>query len=140
MVDVLTKAQRSYNMAMIRAKNTIPERKLRQLLRSNGIRGYRLHCNLPGKPDIVFLKNKIVIFIDGCFWHRCSQCFTVPATRREFWMKKIHGNVKRDRLVTNELKESGWFVIRLWEHEVKRAPAKCVRRIVTALMRRSVRK
>ena len=119
MADVLTKEQRSYNMSMIKAKNTRPEIVLRKLLSSHGIRGYRIHYKLTGKPDIVFPKKKIAVFIDGCFWHKCHECFVKPETNRGFWNKKIDSNVKRDRIVNLELKEKGWKVIRIWEHEIK---------------------
>jgi DNA mismatch endonuclease, patch repair protein len=139
MTDVHTAKQRRYNMSRIRASDTKPEMVIRHYLYTTGQRGYRLNYPLFGKPDIVYVKKKLAIFIDGCFWHRCPLCFVIPATHRDFWMKKIRGNVKRDRLVTNELKKNGWVVIRLWEHEVKRTPEKCVRRIVTIVKRKRIR-
>ncbi len=118
MTDVLTKKQRSYNMSMIRGKNTQPEIILRKAVLGAGIRGYRLNYKLPGKPDIVFPKNKIAIFIDGCFWHKCPKCFIKPETNKKFWDNKIDSNVKRDRFVNVELREKGWKIIRIWEHEI----------------------
>jgi DNA mismatch endonuclease, patch repair protein len=129
MTDVLTKDQRAYNMSMIRGKNTGPEIKLRKLLWSQGIRGYRIHYNLLGKPDIVFTKNKIAIFIDGCFWHKCPVDFQEPEIRKEFWMKKINSNVERDKKVNEYLKAEGWVVVRFWEHEIKRNPDNVVKKI-----------
>ncbi len=119
MADVLTKKQRSYNMSMIRSRNTQPEINLRKMLSASGLRGYRLHYKLLGKPDIVFPKRKIAIFIDGCFWHKCHECFIKPETNRKFWSKKIDSNVKRDKIVNAELKTKGWKVIRIWEHEIE---------------------
>ena len=119
MTDVLTKEQRSYNMSMIRAANTKPEIALRKLLFARGIRGYRLHYELMGKPDVVFPKRKVAVFIDGCFWHKCPKCFVRPVTRRKFWEKKIDSNTKRDKIVNRELKKKGWKVLRIWEHEIK---------------------
>lgn len=113
-------------MSQIKGKDTKPELTLRKLLYSSGIRGYRIHYNLQGKPDIVFLKKKIVIFIDGCFWHKCPVCFVKPKTRTDFWMKKIGSNVKRDETVTKILKKEGWIVLRFWEHEIKKSPDKVV--------------
>jgi DNA mismatch endonuclease, patch repair protein len=109
-------------MSRIRAKNTGPEVKLRKLLYSDGIRGYRIHFNLIGKPDIVFVRKKIAIFIDGCFWHKCPKCFKIPETRQEFWMKKINSNIKRDTIVNEYLQNNGWLVIRIWEHEINKHP------------------
>ena len=119
MADVLTKEQRSYNMSMIKGENTKPEIALRKLLVACGLRGYRLHYRLPGKPDIVFPKSRIAIFIDGCFWHKCPKCFVKPVTKRKFWEKKIDSNIKRDKIVNRELKKNKWKVLRIWEHEIK---------------------
>jgi DNA mismatch endonuclease, patch repair protein len=133
MTDVLTPEQRTYNMSKIQAKNTGPELKLRTLIRAEGIRGYRIHYNLPGKPDIVFTKKKIVVFIDGCFWHKCPICFQEPETRKEFWMKKIQSNIDRDKKVNEQLKNDGWSVIRIWEHEIKKEPEEALRKILDLL-------
>jgi DNA mismatch endonuclease (patch repair protein) len=120
MTDVLTKKQRSYCMSRIRAKDTQPEVILRKALSSAGLKGYRLHYKLIGKPDIVFPKRRIAIFIDGCFWHRCPKCFIKPGTNKSFWKKKIDSNVKRDKTVNAELKSKGWKVLRIWEHELRK--------------------
>jgi DNA mismatch endonuclease, patch repair protein len=133
MTDVLSKEQRAYNMSKIRGKNTGPEMKLRKLLWSAGIRGYRVHYDLPGKPDIVFVKKKIVLFIDGCFWHKCPIDFQEPETRKDFWMKKINSNVERDERINRELSDTGWTIIRIWEHEMRKEPEKVVQRIVEIL-------
>ena len=133
MTDVLTREQRKYNMSRIRSKNTGPEVKLRKLLFARGIRGYRIHYNLPGKPDIVFTKKKIVVFIDGCFWHKCPVCFQEPETRKDFWMKKIQSNVDRAIKVNQQLESEGWTVIRIWEHEIRKEPEKAVQKIIDVL-------
>jgi DNA mismatch endonuclease, patch repair protein len=133
MTDVLTNEQRKFNMSRIRGKNTGPEVKLRKLLFSCGIRGYRIHYILPGKPDIVFTKKKIAVFIDGCFWHKCPVCFQEPETRKEFWMKKIQSNIDRDKKVNEQLITDGWTVIRIWEHEIRKEPEKAVKNIITLL-------
>jgi DNA mismatch endonuclease (patch repair protein) len=133
MTDVLTKEQRTYNMSQIRGKDTGPEVKLRKLLYSSGIRGYRIHYNLLGKPDIAFIKKKIAVFIDGCFWHKCPVCFQKPETRKEFWMNKIESNIERDKKVDKQLTNDGWTVIRIWEHEIKKEPEKTVKKIIALL-------
>jgi DNA mismatch endonuclease, patch repair protein len=133
MTDVLTKEQRTYNMSKILGKNTGPEMKLRKLLWSEGIRGYRIHYKLPGKPDIVFIKKKIAVFIDGCFWHKCPVCFKEPETRKDFWIKKIQSNVDRDKRVDLELQNEGWIVIRFWEHEVRKDPRQIILKIMDSL-------
>jgi len=133
MTDVLTPKQRTYNMSRIRGKNTAPEIKLRKMLFAAGVRGYRIHYALLGKPDIVFVKKKIAIFIDGCFWHKCPVCFQEPETRKDFWMKKIQSNIDRDKKVNEQLKIDGWTVIRIWEHEIKREPYPVVQKIMDVL-------
>ena len=135
MADVLTPEQRTYNMSKIRGKNTGPEIKLRKMLWSEGIRGYRIHHNLPGQPDIVFTKKKIAIFIDGCFWHKCPACFQEPETRKEFWMKKIQSNVDRDKKVNEQLQAEGWTIIRIWEHEIRKEPETILSKIMFLLDR-----
>ena len=104
---------------MIRAKNTKPEIIIRKLIYDSGLRGYRLNYRLLGKPDIVFPKRQIAVFIDGCFWHKCPKCFIKPATNKKFWGKKIEYNVERDKIVNSQLRKKGWKVFRIWEHEVK---------------------
>jgi DNA mismatch endonuclease, patch repair protein len=133
MTDVLTSEQRKFNMSRILGKNTGPEIKLRKLLWSQSIRGYRIHYKLPGKPDIVFVKKKIAIFIDGCFWHKCPVCFQEPETRKEFWMKKIQSNIDRDKKVNDQLISEGWTIIRIWEHEIRKEPEKAVKKIIDFL-------
>ncbi|MGA2161288.1 MAG: very short patch repair endonuclease [Methanoregula sp.] len=133
MADVLDKQQRKYNMSRILGKNTGPELKIRKLLWSQGIRGYRIHYNLPGKPDIVFTKKKITIFIDGCFWHKCPVCFQEPETRKDFWMKKINSNVERDAKNTQQLQDNGWTVMRFWEHEIRKKPEDVIEKITLSL-------
>lgn len=135
MPDVMTPPQRSFNMSRIRGKNTLPETVIRSRLRAVGIRGYRIHSNLPGRPDIVFKGAKLAIFIDGCFWHKCPVDYQEPETRRDFWANKIGGNVSRDREVDKVLKDSGWTVLRIWEHEVRRSPESAIGSIVRCLAR-----
>ena len=108
-------------MQAIRAKgNMSTELKMVKLFRENNITGWRRHLPLPGKPDFTFRKEKLTLFVDGCFWHRCPKCYREPKTNAEFWKNKIENNVKRDLKVTKELKQAGWSVIRLWECELKK--------------------
>lgn len=121
MVDVLTTAQRSRNMAAIKGTDTGPEMKVRRLLHRLGYR-YALHSKgLPGKPDLVFRSRKKVIFVHGCYWHmhRCKYGSVVPATRTEFWQGKRKSNVDRDRAAGAALESQGWTVLVVWECETK---------------------
>lgn len=118
MTDVLTEGQRSYCMSRIRGRDTKPEVTLRKALWGMGFR-YRLKSKLPGKPDLVFPRYRTVVFIDGCFWHKCPVHFQMPKKNRQFWEDKISANVERDERVVKELTDQGWKVVRIWEHQVK---------------------
>lgn len=140
MTDVLTKKQRNYNMSQIRARNTKPEIKFRKLLSNKGIKNYKInYSSLPGKPDIVFIKNRVAIFIDGCFWHKCPVCFIKPKTRVKFWMEKIRENLQRDREVNKELKKKDWSVIRIREHDVERNSEQILLRFLKILRHKRYR-
>ena len=138
-MDRLTPQQRHYNMAAIQGRDTKPEMVVRKWLWGNGFR-YRLnHKRLPGRPDIVLLKYRTCIFVNGCFWHghnvaeprmsdgRCkmedviesSECCKIPKSNTEFWVNKIRRNKERDVEVQKELAEMGWHCITIWECELK---------------------
>lgn len=109
-------------MSCIRSKNTTPELILRKALFANGFR-YRMNdSSLPGKPDIVLKRYKIVIFVHGCFWHGHQGCkyFVVPKTRTEWWLNKIAGNQRNDTKRKAELKQDGWNVLEVFECELKK--------------------
>ena len=113
--------QRSRNMSAIKSKNTKPEIAVRKVLHSMGYR-FRLHRkDLPGSPDIVLPKYKIVIFVHGCFWHRHKDCkySTTPKTRREFWENKFKANLKRDLEIQEKIKNLDWRSVVIWECETR---------------------
>lgn len=116
-------------MSRIRGKNTSPELLLRKALWSVGIRGYRVHYRLPGRPDIVFVRKHIAIFVDGDFWHGYlwKELNRIPP--KKYWQEKIEGNIKRDEKNNELLRKDGWRVLRFWEHEVKNNPEKCIQEI-----------
>ena len=140
MVDIFTKEKRSHIMSRVRSKNTKLELLLRKYLFSKGLRGYRVNVNLPGKPDIAFPKYKVAIFVDGCFWHKCPKCFKAPETNKEFWTKKINGNVERDKRVNQQLSETGYTVIRFWEHQIVNDLNKCCSIIYKVLRERGFKR
>lgn len=109
-------------MAAVRGKNTrSTERRLRAKLVAAGIRAWRYQAtNLPGKPDFVFPRKLIAVFVDGCFWHGCPKCYRRPSSRRCYWDAKLAANKARDRRVTRTLRRMGWQVVRVWEHELAR--------------------
>ena len=111
-------------MASIRGKNTKPEMIVRKILWNQGFR-YRIHNkDIFGKPDISNKKRKIVIFVDGCFWHGCSKCYKEPKTNIDFWRKKITNNKKRRIKVKKQLRKENWSVLELWEHDINQNPKK----------------
>lgn len=133
MTDIHTKKQRSYNMSRIRSRNTGPELCLRKALCAAGAKNYRLASKLPGKPDIVFPAKKLVVFIDGCFWHKCPYCYIRPKSNRSFWDKKVRANKQRDKEVTKLLKKRGWKVVRIWEHRINKSAEKAAQKVISAL-------
>lgn len=120
-MDVHTRESRSYNMSRIKSKNTKTEEIVRKYLFSRGLRYRKNDKNLPGHPDIVLPKYKIVVFINGCFWHAHEGCkyFKWPESNVEFWKNKLTENKKRDAVKIRALKELGWRIIVIWECELK---------------------
>ena len=146
MPDVFTKAKRSDVMSRIRSRgNADTELALVRVFRVNGITGWRRHqrirfnaqrstsnsersklgvgrwkFSLSVRPDFVFPRLKLAVFVDGCFWHACPRHCRMPAGNRAFWRAKLSRNQARDRLVTSTLRKAGWRVLRVWEHELTR--------------------
>jgi len=119
-MDILTPAQRHFNMSRIHGKDTKPELIVRKWLWNHGFRFRLYRKDLPGKPDIVLPKYKAIIFIHGCFWHRHDCKYTsTPKTNQEFWNKKLNRNVERDKNNIKTLEESGWRVLVIWACEIK---------------------
>jgi len=119
-MDTVSKAQRSRIMAQVKSsKNLSTELAFIHILRSRSISGWRRNSSVHGRPDFVFPKSRLAVFIDGCFWHACAHHCRLPATNREYWKAKILRNAKRDRAVTQQLKRQGWWVIRFWEHDMQ---------------------
>jgi DNA mismatch endonuclease (patch repair protein) len=119
MPDVFTKAKRSEVMSRIRGRgNKATEITLAKIFRRHRITGWRRNQKIFGKPDFIFQKLKLAIFVDGCFWHGCPRHGTQPRGNRSFWKNKFTRNKARDRLVTRTLRAQGWRVLRIWEHEL----------------------
>lgn len=130
MPDVFTKRKRSEVMSRIRGRgNRQTELALATLLRKCGVTGWRRNQPLFGKPDFIFRKSRVAVFVDGCFWHSCPQHATMPATNRAFWRRKLAKNRRRDRLVNQTLRRNGWRVVRIWGHELVKSSARCVEKI-----------
>ena len=116
-----TSAIATKKMRSNRRVNTKPEVALRSALHRSGLRFrkdylVRLFDGRTVHPDIVFTKRKIVVFLDGCFWHSCPQHGTTPKSNQDYWIPKLKQNMERDQLINEKLRISGWHVLRIWEH------------------------
>lgn len=119
-MDKVSLNARSHNMKQIKSKNTYPEIMIRKALHCMGYRFRINYKNLIGTPDIVIVKGKIAIFVNGCFWHRHQNCkeASSPKTNREYWELKLNKNVERDKRNIDTLKSEGWRSIVIWECQV----------------------
>jgi DNA mismatch endonuclease Vsr len=95
----------------------------------SGLRGYRKHWKVQGRPDFAWPGRKIAVFVDGCFWHGCTKCKYLPRTNTAFWQNKIETNQARDKRVRRSLRTQGWTVLKFWEHEVKWTPDRVISKI-----------
>jgi len=156
--DLFTEAKRSQVMSRIRSRgNRDTELALMGLFRQHGVTGWRRHREVRiascerrmGKgaarirhstfgirhfrvrPDFVFPKLNLAVFVDGCFWHACPKHATKPRNNAAFWQKKLAANQARDRVVNRTLRAAGWRVVRIWEHELAKNPERCVDKIGT---------
>jgi len=129
-----TTPERSRLMARVRRANTEPEFILRQALFRAGLR-YRLKTKvrLPARPDLLFPRVRVAVFVDGCFWHGCPIHGTWPKRNKEFWAKKIIRNRERDLATDRALRALGWYPIRIWQHAISKGTARSVNRIKRAL-------
>jgi DNA mismatch endonuclease (patch repair protein) len=117
--DVPVSPERSAQMALVKAKNTRPEIRVRKAAHAMGLR-YRLNVRkLPGSPDLVFPGRKVVLFVHGCFWHRHKNCKATrtPKSRVAFWEQKFAENMARDQSAYQALRKAGWEVFTIWECE-----------------------
>jgi DNA mismatch endonuclease (patch repair protein) len=134
--DVFSKRKRSEVMSLIRSRGNIAtELRLIAIFREYGITGWRRNQQLVGKPDFTFRRERVVVFVDGCFWHGCPKCFKRPASNQKFWDTKIFANRKRDRYVNRELHNLGWQVVRIWEHQLVKS-ARVAGRVKSILISR----
>lgn len=131
-MDSVGVKQRSYNMSQIRSSgNKTTEVAFAKILRSNKISGWRRHAkNKFGSPDFIFNKYRIVVFIDGCFWHGCKIHYKIPSTNVKYWKQKITGNINRDRKVDKYYEDNKWKLFRIWEHEIKKNPSRSLLRVL----------
>lgn len=132
MPDHMTPAQRSRAMKRVKLRGGPLERIIHQELRKAGLHFEQNYKGLRGSPDVVFIKEKVAVFIDGDFWHG----WRLPAWEHsltEFWRKKLNENRKRDQRNFRCLRANGWVVIRIWEHQIHRDLRECVEKVLGAL-------
>ena len=121
-MDVFERTRRSQIMSRVRSYgNKATELEVIRLFRAHSIRGWRRRLPIFGRPDFVFPREHLVIFVDGCFWHGCRKHRTMPTSNVDFWRRKLERNQSRDRLVRKTLRKRGWKVLRIWQHELTRA-------------------
>ena len=134
MPDVFSKEKRSEVMSLIRGKGKKQtEGVLVRIFKEHGISGWRRHLSLPGNPDFTFRKERLTVFVDGCFWHGCPVHFVPPRSNQDYWGPKIARNRQRDLEVMNQLEGMGLTVIRIWSHEVESDVSLAASRITSAI-------
>ena len=122
MADIYDKDKRSEVMRGVKSKrNKSTEMRLIEVFKENGITGWRRNYAVKGHPDFVFLKKRIAVFVDGCFWHGHDCRNTRPADNQEYWQKKRERNMRHDQEVTAMFEARGWNVLRIWECELKKS-------------------
>ncbi|KAI94741.1 endonuclease [Rhodomicrobium udaipurense JA643] len=135
--DIMSPEKRSAVMACIKGRDTAPERAIARAFEAEALGAWECHArDLPGRPDFVFRPERVAVFVDGDFCHG----WRFPQWRdklSEKWEAKIEGNRRRDTRNHRRLRQMGWRVIRIWEHQVDRDPSICVSRVKQALMQQS---
>ena len=130
----MTDSKRSQIMSCIKGKDTKIELALDAALKVAGVSGYERNCGgILGRPDFVWSDCRLIVFLDGCFWHGCPEHFRLPKTNIDFWREKIERNMKRDFDVKTRLVDDGWIVLRIWEHDIKNSIDGCVGKIKRCL-------
>ena len=135
MADVFDKETRSAIMRKVHSKgNRSTESRLIEIFQDNCISGWRRNYSVVGHPDFVFLKSKVAIFVDGCFWHGHHCRNITPSENAEYWSKKRERNMKHDQTITALFEKRGWAVLRIWECELKKQKQpETIQRIKSAL-------
>ena len=133
MTDVFSRKKRSWIMSRIRSKNTSIDRRMREMLSDARLK-FVMYPDLYGKPDFQVGK-RILVFCDGDFWHGYRYA-EKKRPAKKYWREKLERNMKRDRHVSRRLRADGWSVLRIWEHDIKRKPETCKRKIMRKVAER----
>lgn len=132
-MDNLTLEQRRKNMQNIRSEGTSPELLIAKELRRRKIYFAKNVRNITGKPDFIFRRKRVAVFVDSDFWHGHKKRCIMPKSNCDYWEQKIERNKKRDKQVSKMLKKEGWIVVRLWEKDIKQDLDKSLKKILNAL-------
>lgn len=119
MADNMSRKDRSRTMSRIRSRWTMQEKLVHEALEIYGVE-HIMHPKIPGGPDVVIPSQKIALFLNGCFWHKCPLCYMPPKTHDDYWLPKLEKNVQRDIANKRTLEDADWRVVVIWEHEVKK--------------------
>ncbi len=133
MADVFSRKKRSWIMSRIRSKNTSIDRKMHYMLSGMNVR-FEMYPKVFGSPDFQVGRN-VLVFCDGDFWHGYRYA-EKKRPAKKYWREKIEGNMRRDRKVSRRLRRDGWSVLRIWEHDIKKKPEKCMGKILSKLQAR----
>ena len=120
MADTVSKKKRSEIMSNVKSKDSKIEVLFRKVLWKKGFRYSKNSSKYFGKPDVVLLKYKTVIFLDSCFWHGCKRHCRIPTVRKKYWVAKMARNKERDKEVSRYYKKKGWKIFRIWEHNLEK--------------------
>jgi len=120
MTDTVSKKKRSEIMFNVKSKDSKIEVLFRKALWKKGLRYSKNSSKYFGKPDVVLLKYKTVIFLDSCFWHGCKRHCRIPTVRKKYWVAKMARNKERDKEVSRYYKKKGWKIFRIWEHNLEK--------------------
>lgn len=121
-------------MRQVKSRNTSAEKALLAAIKAEGLKGWRRHYTRAfGVPDIAFPRQKVAIFIDGCFWHGCRKCYRQPKSNVGYWVQKVARNKERAREVNLNLKRRGWRTLRIWEHDAKKLQSGLVKKITKTI-------
>lgn len=139
MADFLSSEKRSELMSRVRSSgNATTELAMVRAMRLVGISGWRRQIGLFSfRPDFVFRKERVAVFVDGCFWHSCPVHGRIPSSNSEFWLAKLRANVSRDERADREFSSKGWLVVRFWEHELKKDSLGCAKILKSKLTGRA---
>jgi DNA mismatch endonuclease Vsr len=137
MADIFDRQTRRRIMRAVKTARTEPEERLASTLRVLRLRFRRNDTKVLGRPDFVFRRAKLAVFVDGDFWHGRAwiEGRRAPATNAQFWIEKFERNQRRDQFVNRRLRRAGWSVLRVWASDVRREPAACIARILARLRR-----